>query len=155
MEAMQIRNPTVAGLEEAYSQPASVPQGCPFNTVSISRTMRPWACRMRTLKINARVLADDLAPTANGIHNAYRLEMAIEEANILLARVGTHSQASKSKLLGSTYTLRKELGKLTWLPAADAPHFRHAHETADQALMLKIPSKPQLNASLCILTYAH
>ena len=106
---------TLAGcIGQAYSKPASIPQGDPFSVMLVALLLRPWVLQMKALAAYPRVLADDLQLIVTGQKHATTFQHAFDMTHTHLHDMGARLAPSKSIIFSTDSKVSKWMRTHKW-----------------------------------------
>ena len=114
MENMVIYNSISGGLGGPHQRRCGIPQGCPFSVMIIALHMRPWLIIMESIRVQPRVLADDVLLYARG---EWHLERFVQGYIITLQYIqdmGAKTAPEKSFVFSTNEGARKWVKTYVW-----------------------------------------
>ena len=92
----------------------SIPQGCPFSMTMTALLMVPWVNLMRTMKVEPRVLADDLMFTAIGDGHCAKTVRAMDKSRQYFQDLGARVAHNKCFTFSTDAPTRRFLTNYRW-----------------------------------------
>ena len=114
IDALQNRYQVGDSVGSAHLDRCSIPQGCPFSMTMIALIMLPWIKLMRSLDVEARVLADDLMFTAVGKGHRARIVQAMHASRQFFSDIGAQVANKKCVTFAGDSATRTLLLNHSW-----------------------------------------
>lgn len=114
LERLTVYTTVAGGLGEAYTKPASTPQGDPMSMMVVAIVMRAWIMQMKVMAVKPRLLADDLQLLSTGARHLEHFEYAFNKTREHLDDMGAKIAPLKCYTCATNSAARKWLGTHQW-----------------------------------------
>jgi hypothetical protein len=114
IDSLKVRYQVGSSVGVPHVDRTSIPQGCPFSMTMVALIMIPWIHKMRSMKVEPRVLADDLLFVATGDGHRARTIACLTESVRFFRAVGARVATNKCFTFAGDDPTRKLLNDHEW-----------------------------------------